>query len=897
MSNPWLVIVEPFTFTASGTGSGYADGTYFGVALNGAGGTGALATVVVASNAVVFELPPNTEGPETGVTALGSGYTAGGTFTVALSVGGGSGITLNCSVGGPTDQTLRMDGSSGQKGSFRSMMLQRSNADIPLRVAAGDLYAPTIGCQIYLYDWTLAGVGTTVFAGTIDRKELTWDGTQGWRIYHLTCASMESFFDTIRVGPSGAASFFCGPQITAMFSALMTGTPITLGTVDDGAFVPYKAWGNYPRFSEIIQDLATLSEFVWGVAAGPPSGLLPSSLEFYFQPLTTTPSPFSLATDQIQWQTMKFDQNRADYRNRQILQIQATAFAQSSELFPWNGVLPAHFVLLRPPETVTFAFALTGIQSSALGTFTGQPSPGDTISIGYPTSGSIYNWVANSPYQVGQIIIDGNGFEWTVTAVSSPTSNHSGATIPPFTSNDNVGATLSDFQIVWTCNGKPLDGNYVFVVADGLDNTQWGQVVIGTTLAETIQNLVDAINCNQGATAQGIEFSWPTWENPLVNAYNSTATPPAYISPPGSNQILVANKPAGNYTAQLGKSCANFSWSGSQTSGGVANTVTALQIAINGQSASANIYYTPGELTVSLASVPAGTHAGSIQIQYTRLGGDCIICEDTFDVVARAAIEHSNGKYQQYTSDTNQGSNSAGLQECQAALAAWLPIPTAFTFETIISGLLPGQWLAISMSDVPPGIANLVNGNYAIQEVRGDLIVTPQALALEALGGPPSSGHYRYTVDVIDVAQIGSWLRFWQDLLGGGGQGTGGGGGGGGTSQIYVAQFDIADSTMGDDVGPVVPITSNANALRMLGVLRAAITSDLTVRLNMVLGLSSVVIGSITIPHTTALNTPVTSTTFTTTALIRDHVILWDITASDGQIIPDSVATVRLEYQ
>lgn len=748
-------------------------------------------------------------------------------------------FTLNgvpYTISGATDQTFRM--SAEQKVSFQQMMLQRGSADIPLRVLAGDTYAPTIGTEIFLYDqtasawapgfafqlgqrivdeafhtqavvspgttggsepsWDDSGGTTTdgtvtwqdqglstgiqflcVFCGTIDKIELSWDGTAGDRLYHLTCVSLEACYDVVRVPPGGFAELPAGQIVATLWNQLMAGAPVTLPTpgtpgvpptygLSAGLIIPSISWTNWPRLSEVISSLATGSQYITGVN--------PQTQQLYFCPPDTTGAPFELTSDQIQWESMQWSQNRQDYRNRQILQIQAAAFAQSAELFSFAGgsAIP-YFDLMRPPDQVTFAWLTFNIQSSATGTFSGNPSNGDTITISYPTAGSIYQFQNNYPYVNGQAVIDPNGNTQIVTEAG--TSQVSGTP----TWNTTVGDQTSSGSVVFTNQGVQQGGVYTFVTA--LDNTQWGQVFIGANANATMLNFIDAVNSNQ-ATA-GTAFSWPTWENPLLNATVQSGL-----------TIKVVNKPAGaGYSAALATTSGAFSWSPSQTSGGTtrANT-TPLAVAQNGQSSTANLYFTPGQLQVALASVPSG--AGSypppagtlLQVQYTRLGGDCIVCENTAQVVARAAIENGTGKYQQFSSDTSQASNAGGLVECQEELAAYLPIPTQFEFDTLVTGLLAGQVLTVTVSDLPPGIANLVNANWAVQEIRGELI--PLGAGEGHYLAVPNAGHFRYTVTLIDVAQIGSWLDFWQDLIGGGSESSGlgatlgGGTGGGSTSGV-----------------------------------------------------------------------------------------------------------------
>lgn len=654
---------------------------------------------------------------------------------------------------GLTDQTARMDGSSGQKGSFQLLLLKRGTADIPLRVQAGDTYAPTIGTQVFLYDQTASGE-FPVFSGTIDKIELTWDGVSGCRLYHCTCVSLDQCLDSVLVPPQGFAGQTCGQIVTALFNQLMGGSPISLATgtaFQDGAVVSSLSVTSWPRLSELIAQLAALSQYVWGVTA--------ATQELFFQPPGTTPSPVVLETDQIRWDTMRWSQNRQDFRNRQVVQISPDAFAQSSELFTWLGTTPESFTLKRAPAVVTAAWLLNGLQSSGHGTFTGVPSPGDTITISYPGAGSLYNWIANQVYYLGATLIDPAGH---VQQCTSAGTSGLGPSQPIW--NDTGGQT-SDGSVVWQDQGIPQGGEYLWVSA--LDNTQWGQVLIGSTAEECAENLVAAINSDQ--TQAGLTFSLPTWENALLNATL------VYLSPYWG--IEVVNKPAGPlYIANLASACSVFTWSYPQTVAGSVNSTVSLSIAVNGQSSSANLYYTPGNNVVSVASFPqnsGGSSLSKIQIQYTRLGGDSVVVENTTSVNSRAAIENGTGKYQQRATYSEETSSAAGLSLAQSILESFCgltgdgTIPVSFDYDTLVAGILPGQYQTISMSNKPVGIQGLVNGNYVVQEVRAELIVLKggEGSSLDN-AGVNGAGHYSYTVTVVDASQAATWIDFWQDLLG-----------------------------------------------------------------------------------------------------------------------------------
>src|ERR1019366_4496140 len=315
--------------------------------------------------------------------------------------------------------------------------------------------------------------------------------------------------------------------------------------------------------------------------------------------------------------------NRQDYRNRQILRISLDAFAQSAELLG-AGSIPQSFVLIRPAATVTNAWLTKNTQNTAVGTFSGNPSPGDTITIGYPQTGSIYNWVPNAPYAIGQAIVDPSNHIQRVTVQGTsggaqPSWNDTGGT-----TSDGPGTPIKpnfNGAVVWQDEGLSGPGGvgasvYTFVAA--LDNTQWGQVLIGPDAATTCYNLGNAINNNQQLAVNdpqlvGNVYSWPTWENPVVNADNTN----------GGVTITVRSKTSGaGYIASLSASSSAFSWSAGSTNGGATNPGTyPLQIATNGSSNTANIYYTPGSRVVALASLPSGLSSisgYSLAIQYQR---------------------------------------------------------------------------------------------------------------------------------------------------------------------------------------------------------------------------------------------------------------------------------------
>ena len=130
-----------------------------------------------------------------------------------------------------------------------------------------------------------------------------------------------------------------------------------------------------------------------------------------------------------------------------------------------------------------------------------------------------------------------------------------------------------------------------------------------------------------------------------------------------------------------------------------------------------------------------------------------------------------------------------------------------------------------------------------------------------------------------------TWIIFFEKLQQ---RGIGAGGG------PYVRTLLIKNTAVGTDVADHVPIWVAGTAVRVVGVLRNAITSDLTVRVN----LDGSPLITLTIPHTTAVDTPVVKTaTFTPTSFDDLAVLSWDITASDGSTDPKGVCSLTVEWQ
>lgn len=668
----------------------------------------------------------------------------------SISVTLGAWLIINEPSIGLTNRTPYLFIGDGQQNAHSTQLRQRGQATIHLFIAAGNTYAPVRGAPVYLYDETVTGL-TLVFAGLIQDIENQWIGRNAGDHYVLiTAVSLESVFDTIYAKPVQYINQTCGFIVTDLFNRFETGSQVALGTISDGAILPLFNT-DYQKLSDLFGQLATTSEFTWYVD--------PSTQQLMFvAPSTITPpAAFAPLTDHsILWDSITWKANGADYRNRQAIKLSYDAFAHSAEFFVGSG--QTDFQLLRPVKQVTNAWATLSTCNTATGTFSGNPSDGDTVTVGTATE----VWIRLHLYAAGgTLIVD--GFVQKVT-----TPGTSGGAIPAF-SHITGQVSPNDGTVIWTCQGPSglATGTDTYTFRTVIDNRLFGDVLIGASATDSCRNLADAINAN--ALVRGTTFSLPTWECSLCNAVNV-----------GASSFVIQRKNAGTgWIASLSETSSAFSWSSALTTGGTSpqgslgpgeGATIVLQVYVAGTStASPALIYTPGDSIVHLAS-PLNV-GSNLNVEYTRADGNIIEVEDTALVTALAIVTHGTGKYQQITDASTTGliatSSAAGLLFAQEALAAYSTVPEAMEFQTHIPGLQVGMQLSLSLL-YPTGATTLLNHNRIIEEINADLVPVHTWIGNGA-------GHYKYTIKTVNASEAGSYLDFWEGLGGSGGNGGGGG--------------------------------------------------------------------------------------------------------------------------
>jgi len=109
----------------------------------------------------------------------------------------------------------------------------------------------------------------------------------------------------------------------------------------------------------------------------------------------------------------------------------------------------------------------------------------------------------------------------------------------------------------------------------------------------------------------------------------------------------------------------------------------------------------------------------------------------------------------------------------------------------------------------------------------------------------------------------------------------------------YVRTLLLKDTAIGNDIADHVPIYQAGSGIRVVGVLRKAIAADLSVRVNM----NGIALTTLTIPQTTAVDTPVVGTVFTSPSFADLAVLSWDVTASDGSTDVAGIASISVTWR
>jgi hypothetical protein len=377
--------------------------------------------------------------------------------------------------------------------------------------------------------------------------------------------------------------------------------------------------------------------------------------------------------------------------------------------------------------------------------------------------------------------------------------------------------TATSSQIVGTFNSTPSDGDaiviggwqYMFVdvmpppatgfFTQAVNFVLIGRGNLGTLLEDTVDNLVAAIM--DSGEGKGDYYSPTTIKNQAVSACTETGTPPTTF------EITVTSNPG--YTLDTLSSTASFTW-GTPTE--VDSGTSSFQSFVErseSTTGAAEYQWTYDLGGTTIEQLPGNTppQAGELLVvEYKPIGFGTVTVDDIAEIEARATAEGGSGIYENLAIREDILTMDAGIAAATALLLANINMTERVTFDTDVTGLFPGQYVAIN--DTALG----VNSSYLIQSVTATII-------------PAATGHYwRYRVLAVSGTQ--TTIEAWAALANKGSpNGIGKAAGGHKTSPqeiaaakettlgFWFANFGLDDDTVGTNyTKKKVPITIDGAA-------------------------------------------------------------------------------------
>ena len=207
-----------------------------------------------------------------------------------------------------------------------STINSRSTASFTLRDTSGALDV-AVGRSVQMYD----AVATSIFGGTVEevRKRIL-DDNVGVEL-QLQCVSHEQRLDKRVVQSKVYTDTTCGAVVADLITSFADGEGIFLdgpSTVQAGAAVDKIIYDYDRRLSDVLDELAALSGFVWWVD---PDGYL------FFVTRTFASAPWTLTNADIQRGTANVRRSRSGVVNRLWQRVNWAAKAETYNFFTGNG--------------------------------------------------------------------------------------------------------------------------------------------------------------------------------------------------------------------------------------------------------------------------------------------------------------------------------------------------------------------------------------------------------------------------------------------------------------------------------------------------------------------------------------------------------------------------------
>lgn len=219
--------------------------------------------------------------------------------------------------------------------------------------------------------------GVRRFAGDIDtvrKTQLRGDPNLPEGVGYsldITAVSALSRFDHLRIPARVYENMTCGEIATDLIATVGALEGIGLGAVEDGPTIERVVYDQTPML-DALRELATQAGFIFDVD---------DEFLFQFHARTTVAAPVDLTDDLIRTDTTQWYTSRADFRTRQKIRINPAAFRVRRELIGPGDDIETEFDVSRGIGQLLAVAETTATRGTVTGTFTGNPSNGQTVTI------------------------------------------------------------------------------------------------------------------------------------------------------------------------------------------------------------------------------------------------------------------------------------------------------------------------------------------------------------------------------------------------------------------------------------------------------------------------------------------------------------------------------------
>ncbi len=236
------------------------------------------------------------------------------------------------------------------------------------------------------------------------------------------------------------------------------------------------------------------------------------------------------------------------------------------------------------------------------------------------------------------------------------------------------------------------------------------------------------------------------------------------------------------------------------------------------------------------------------------------------------ALESGTGYYESVIQQDGPATATDGTTLAQAIATQYGVIPRRLQVRSYRPGLKIGMFMPVTLARFDIAGEDFVIDTVTITTDENVLLWT-----VTMVGSPFINWDYRATLAM---------------LRPGSGGGAGGGGGIGQSGpQLFWRVIDIHDTTVGNNIGPNLPVQATGQGKRITAALREPISADLSIRVNK--SLSEV--GTITIPASTPIAMEV-ELSIKNIKFVDGQILTWDITESDGSKSKNGIAAITVEW-